>query len=98
MKKTHRKIKAKKVKKISTIPNGSLNCDLCSKSFRDRSSFNSHNYYVHPKVEYKCHLCEKSFKRNFYLKLHLKTHDINQKQLNIFECKVCNKQFKTGKF
>lgn len=69
------KIKATNEKKISIIPNGSLNCDLCSKSFRNRSSFYSHNYYVHPKVEYKCHLCEKSFKRKLKLKLHLMTHN-----------------------
>lgn len=52
-------------------------CDICGASFSQRSNLQSHKRATHfDDKRYKCHLCEKCFKRRRYIiKLHI--HNCN---------------------
>lgn len=61
-------------------------CDLCVKSFTNRSSFLRHVKTVHGFIENRvCNICSVTFKSAKNLKFHL----VNHKNLQTYQCSVC---------
>ena len=67
-------------------------CDICDKTFFDRSTLKTHIKTVHRKVkELRCNLCNMSFGQNKNLQRHVKT--VHQK-ITAFKCDSCDKSFR----
>jgi KRAB domain-containing zinc finger protein len=64
-------------------------CKFCGKELKDMKK---HIRVMHPvkKITVACKICDKTFKREFSLALHMKSHN---KQ---FECRFCNQKYPTG--
>lgn len=67
-------------------------CDQCGKGFRSQSYLKKHLLCVHSDVRnYKCSMCEKSFKLSYCLTKHERVHT---KVLD-YDCQFCDKKFST---
>ncbi|XP_063690802.1 zinc finger protein 1-like isoform X2 [Bolinopsis microptera] len=63
-------------------------CPECKTTFSNEEAFNAH-LAMHPKKEYECGSCNKSFNSVYLLKNHRKTH-VKDKP---FACNICGKTF-----
>lgn len=66
-------------------------CDLCGKSFTNRTNLQNHLKRHQNKRDYVCEVCGKAFVRQDGLHKHLNCYHRNQKA---FTCKICNTRFK----
>ncbi|XP_066595499.1 zinc finger protein 260-like [Prorops nasuta] len=75
--------------KDSTNISNKHRCNLCSKTFAQKSKLLTHQLCHSDRQPFKCYHCEKAYasksKLNAHVRLHTKT--------NIYECKVCDKVF-----
>lgn len=71
---------------------GSLNWDVCGKSYTEKSFFEKHA--LSHQIWFKCDMCNKTFSKKGTFKLHLKKHISNAD----FKCTICGKcfQMKSG--
>lgn len=70
-------------------------CELCSKSFMSRRSYNRHMQIHYKRNKYSCEICFQTFTRLDNLKRHKEGHKNQYKPLNIDSriCKHCKFQF-----
>ena len=62
-------------------------CDICKKTFNDKSNLIKHKKIVHNKIrKYECDRCEKKFAVNHQLKQHMIT--VHEK-LKLHQCQIC---------
>ncbi len=69
-------------------------CLICKSTFKDKRYLKQHEFRVH-KIgkRINCDRCDKKFKRNYDLKIHLQYH-LNEKN---FTCSCCQKSFNAKK-
>ncbi|KAL7303929.1 hypothetical protein TKK_0004047 [Trichogramma kaykai] len=66
-------------------------CDICDKSFKQKSNLTSHIHAVHDRIKpFECEICHKSFPARSHLKRHIMgVH----KRIKRSECEICHKSF-----
>ncbi|XP_014240815.1 gastrula zinc finger protein XlCGF7.1-like isoform X1 [Cimex lectularius] len=71
---------------------GSFVCEICGKSFSQRSGL-THHLPMHSEVKaFQCNICGKSFRQRSGLTHHKQTHS----EVKAFVCDICGKHFAQG--
>ena len=85
---------------VSRFPESNYNagqnhyqCEMCNKSFKNRSGLTRHQVSHGTDKFFFCHLCGKRFKRKSHLQRHEITHDKREKYEKPHTCETCDKHF-----
>ena len=65
-------------------------CNVCQKTFNNKRTLKIHKHIMHATTEseFPCEVCGKTFKQDFYLKRHMKSHNSIGKYV---QCSLCSK-------
>lgn len=77
---------------ISHVGSMNFSCDLCGRTFRDKSGMKRHVTGVHlNKRDFTCYLCPKSFSASYNLKEHL--FSVHKEASQFYTCDMCSGNF-----
>ncbi|KAK4303933.1 hypothetical protein Pmani_024107 [Petrolisthes manimaculis] len=71
---------------------GMFQCDKCDKTYRVRSSLNSHKVTHNAEKMYKCDECDKAFHYSTPLQIHKRTHSDERP----YKCRSCSATFRSS--
>ena len=77
------------VASVKENPRDRIRCNKCDITFDSKKKAKKHNTETHPQL-IKCKNCDKVFKKNCELELHIRSQHERVKEL---ECDLCDKTF-----
>lgn len=76
------------------FPSESYICPICTKTFRNKYSFNSHQR-IHEEGKFECHFCTRKFHRKQFLLSHLLARHVEKDfgRTGDYTCDICHKRY-----